>query len=49
MPIPELMMCKEIDECYERKPCHVHAKCQDNPGMRGLWVSPFKIKLVIND
>ena len=39
LPIPELM-CKEIDECYERKPCNAHAKCQNNPGRRCLWVSP---------
>lgn len=36
--IPELM-CKDIDECTERKPCHVHAECHNSPGREGLGVN----------
>ncbi len=36
--IPELM-CKDIDECTERKPCHAHAECHNNPGREGLGLS----------
>lgn len=26
------LMCEDIDECTEQIPCHVHAKCHNNPG-----------------
>ena len=44
--IPELM-CRDIDECTEQKPCHVHAKCHNNPGRKvGLLASSVKSELV---
>ena len=26
------IMCWDIDECVKQKPCHLHAKCYNNPG-----------------
>ena len=44
--IPQLMTCKDIDECTEQTPCDAHAKCHNNPGTGGFWSSVSVHKFV---